>query len=133
MRPAGRGTKWLVCFAALVLGAFVSLFTAGPALFADGAFEQRPPILLASVVAFALVGLALGSLSPGVWKWAAIGLAISALPVVLVFGRDTIGQVPMMALSGGFMLGDAAGGVLGAWVGALWRFRREARRHGLRS
>lgn len=127
MRPpgpaSGAGTV-LACFAALVLGGFVSLFSAGIALFGDGAFSERPPILAGSVVAFAVLGLALGAVAPGAWKPVAICLAISVVPVVVFFGRDSIGQVPMMALAGGFVLGDAAAGVFGAWTGARLRARR---------
>ena len=45
---------------ALVIGGFVSLFTAGPALFADGPLGERVTVLGFSVLAFALVGLAIG-------------------------------------------------------------------------
>ena len=130
---AKRDTTLVACFAALVSGGFVSLFTAGPALFADGDFSQRPPVLVVRVFAFALVGLTVGFAAPGAWKSAAVCLAVSALPVVVLLGGDTIGQVPMRLLGAGFMLGDAAGGVLGVWVGAVWRSRGSARRHGLRS
>lgn len=124
-RPVGsnRGGLLLSCFAALVLGGFVSLFTAGPALFADGSFAERPPILAVSVLAFALVGGLLGFIVPPAWKPVAVCLAVSAVPVVVVFGSNTLGQLPMMVLSAGFMLGDAAAGVFGAWAGARVRMR----------
>lgn len=118
-----RASLLLSCFAALVLGGFVSLFTAGPALFADGSFAERPPILVVSVAAFALIGGVLGFIAPMAWKPIAVCLALSAVPVVVVFGTDTLGQLPMMALSAGFLLGDAAAGVFGAWAGARLRTR----------
>ena len=132
MPPTSRGARTFACLAALVVGGFVSLFSAGPALFADGPFFERPQVLAASVVAFALVGLAIGYAAPGAWKPAAVCLAFSALPVVVLLGRDTIGQVPMMLLSMGFMLGDSAAGVFGVWCGATWRSGRRAR-HEVRS
>jgi len=111
----------LPCFAALVLGGFVSLFSAGPALFADGPFSERPPVLVASVIAFAVIGVVLGFLAPGAWKPVAVCLALSAIPVVVVFGRDTMAEPPMLALSTAFVLGDAAAGMFGAWMGARLR------------
>jgi hypothetical protein len=113
----------LACASALVVGGFISLFTAGPALFADGPFGQRPLVLGFSALAFAFLGLAIGFLVPGAWKPAAVCLACSALPVVVLFGRDTASQLPMALLSVGFMLGDAAAGVLGVWSGMRLRSR----------
>jgi len=127
MKPAGptsRAGQVLASFAALVLGGFVSLFAAGIALFGDGAFSERPPILAGSVVAFGVLGLALGAVAPGAWKPVAVCLAISAVPVVVFFGRDSIGQLPMMLLAGAFAFGDAAAGAFGAWAGARLRARR---------
>lgn len=124
MRPTSRWGVALAGFAAFVLGCFVSLFSAGVALFGDGAFSERPPILAGSVVVFLLLGLALGALAPGAWKAMAVCLALSAIPVVVLFGRDSIGEVPMMILAGGFALGDAAAGAFGVWAGARLRARR---------
>lgn len=127
MRPASRADTVLACASALVVGGFVSLFTAGPALFADGPFEQRPVVMAFSVAAFALIGLVIGLAAPGAWKPAAICLAFSALPVVVFFGRDTASQLPMALLGVGFVLGDAAAGVFGVWGGARIRVMRAAR------
>ena len=124
MRPESRGGTALVCFAAAVLGGFVSLFSAGIALFADGAFSERPPILAASVAAFLVLGLVLGAVAPTVWKPAAVCMGLSAIPVVVLFGRDSVGQTPMMLLAIGFILGDAAAGTFGVWTGARLRARR---------
>lgn len=122
MAQGKRGVV-LACFAALVLGGFVSLFSAGPALFSDGSFSERPPVLVASVAAFALLGGVIGFISPRSWKPVAVCLGLSAVPVVVVFGADTVGQTPMMLLSAGFILGDAAAGAFGAWAGARLRMR----------
>jgi len=122
--PMGRAGTLLACCGALVLGGFVSLFSAGIALFGDGSFSERPPILAGSVVAFALLGLALGAVAPGAWKPVAVCLALSVIPVVAFFGRDSLGQLPMTVLAGGFVLGDAAAGTFGAWAGARLRARR---------
>jgi hypothetical protein len=127
VRPASRADTVLACAAALVIGSFISLFTAGPALYADGPFGQRPVIAAFSVVAFALIGLVIGLSAPRAWKPAAICLALSALPVVVFFGRDTAAQLPMALLSVGFVLGDAAAGVFGVWAGARIRVVRAAR------
>lgn len=124
MKPMSRAGVTLACFAAFVLGGFVALFSAGIALFGDGSFSNRPPILAGSVVAFALLGLALGAVAPGAWKPVAVCLALSVIPVVVFFGRDSIGQLPMMMLAAGFVLGDAAAGSFGAWAGARLRARR---------
>jgi hypothetical protein len=121
--PASRASTALACASALVFGGFISLFTAGPALFADGPFGERPLVLGFSVLAFALVGLAIGFLVPGAWRPAAVCLACSAVPVVAFFGRDTASQLPMALLSVGFMLGDAAGGAFGVWSGMRLRAR----------
>ena len=128
MKAASRASTVLACASALIVGGFVSLFTAGPALFADGPFDQRMPVLAASVVGFALVGFAIGLAAPTAWKPAAICLALSALPVVAFFGRDTVSQPLMAMLSVGFALGDAAAGVFGVWSGARIRFALAARR-----
>ncbi len=121
-RPRWRTV--LVCVVAFALGLFVSLFTAGVALFADGPFAERPPVALVSVAIFAALGVGLGALTPRAWKPIAVTLAVSALPVVLFFGRDIVGQVPMMVLAAGFAIGDAASGAFGAWAGARLRGRR---------
>ena len=127
----GRGVALLACFSALVLGVLVSLFSAGPALFADGAFSQRLWTLSASVVAFFIVGGGVGLLAPRVWKPASVSLAVSAVPMPVFFGFDNLGQVPMVLLAAGFILGDAAAGMFGAWAGAHLRARRSgARRSG---
>jgi hypothetical protein len=118
----------LACASALIVGVFISLFTAGPALFADGPFGQRPIVLGVSAVAFALVGLVIGLSAPGAWKPAAVCLAFSALPVVAFFGRDTASQLPMAMLSIGFALGDSAAGVFGVWGGARIRAARATSR-----
>ncbi len=118
----------LACVLALVIGGFVSLFTAGPALFADGPLGERVTVLGFSALAFALVGLAIGFLFAASWKPAAVCLACSALPVVLLFGRDTMSQVPMALLSTGFVLGDSAAGMFGVWAGARLSARRASRR-----
>jgi hypothetical protein len=131
VRPVSRGGTILACASALVVGVFVSLFTAGPALFADGPFDQRVPVLAFSAAGFALLGLAIGLSVPGAWKPAAICLALSALPIVVFFGRDTVSQLPMAALSIGFALSDAAAGVFGVWGGARIRLARAARRDAL--
>ena len=123
MSPSRVTRIAFACVSAFVLGVVISLFTAGPALFADGSFRERPPVLVASIVAFLVLGAALGAFAPGVWKPAAVSLALSAVPVVLFFGLDQVGQLPMMVLAAGFVLGDAAAGVLGAWVGARYRSR----------
>ncbi len=122
--PTTRTGAVLACFAALALGGFVSLFSAGIALFGDGSFSERPPILAGSVVVFGLLGLGLGAVAPGAWKPVAVCLAFSGIPVVAFFGRDSFGQIPMMVLAGGFVLGDAAAGAFGAWAGARLRARR---------
>jgi hypothetical protein len=123
---AGSGTaaEASASIAALLFGLMVSLFTAGVALFADGPFAQRPPVLLASIGIFLLMGMCLGAIAPSVWKLVAMMLAISALPVVMYFGWDILGQLSMMVLAAGFALGDAAAGAFGVWAGARLRARR---------
>jgi len=125
---ARRAETVLACAASLIVGGFVSLFTAGPALFADGSFDQRPPVVVYSVVGFALVGLVIGLAAPRAWKPAAICLALAALPVVVLFGRESAGETSMLLLSAAFVLGDAAGGVLGVWGGARARSSIASRR-----
>lgn len=124
MSTASDGRTVLACVAAIVLGGVVSLLTAGPALFADGSFRERPPILLVSIAVFLFLGVAVGAFAPHGWKPASVCLGLSALPVVLFFGPDQVGSIPMMVLAVGFALGDAAAGVLGAWVGARYGLRR---------
>lgn len=121
MTGDGRLGRVLACIAAGVLGLALSLFTAGPALFADGSFSERPPVPVASVVAFAVLGASIGFVAPGAWKPAAVCLALSAVPVVVFYGRDLVGQALMMLLAAGFALGDAAAGVFGVWAGARAR------------
>ena len=117
------------CFVVGVLGGAASLLTAGPALFADGPFAERPPVLAVSVVIFFLLGAAVSYANPSSWKPVAITLAIVGVPVVAFFGPDTFGQAPMMLLSAGFVLGDAAGGVFGAWAGARLSSARRSHTH----
>lgn len=117
----------LVCLAAVVLGFLASLFLAGPALFADGDFAERLPVLAISIAVFLLLGVGVGALAPFAWKPAAICLAISAVPVAVFLGLDTLGQAPMTLLAAGFLLGDAAAGVFGVWLGARLRGRFSGR------
>jgi hypothetical protein len=124
VRGEGRLGRALAVVTAFLLGGAVSLFTAGPALFADGAFAERPPVLAVSVIAFFVIGGAIGYLAPGAWRPAAVALAISGIPAVLFFGRDVAGQMSMELLAVGFALGDAAAGVFGTWTGARLRLRR---------
>ena len=119
----------IACTVAAVLGLAASLFTAGPALFADGSFAERPPVLVVSIAMFALLGAAISFVSPGSWKPVAVTLAISAFPVALLFGRDTVGQSPMMLLAVGFVLGDSAAGAFGALMGAKMRSARRSHSH----
>lgn len=127
-RPIGRGGVVLVCFAALVLGGVVALCSAGIAMFGDGSFAERPPILAGSVIGFALLGLALGALAPGAWKPVAVCLAVPTIPVVVLFGSDSFADGRMSVLAGAFILGDAAAGAFGVWAGARLRARHRARR-----
>ncbi|MGV8083142.1 MAG: hypothetical protein AB2L09_05890 [Coriobacteriia bacterium] len=122
-----RSATVLVCVATVVLGFLASLFLAGPALFADGDFAERLPVLAISIAVFLLLGVGVGVLAPFAWKPAAICLAISAVPVVVFLGLDTLGQAPMTLLAAGFLLGDAAAGVFGAWLGARLRGRFSGR------
>jgi hypothetical protein len=128
VKPASRATTILACASALIVGGFISLFTAGPALFADGPFGQRPVVAAVSMGGFALAGLVIGLCAPGAWKSAAICMAISAVPVVVFFGRDVASQLPMALLGLGFALGDAAAGVFGVWGGARLRTAQAERR-----
>ena len=128
MAPPVRATVFLACASALIVGGFISLFTAGPALFTDGPFEQRLPVLAYSVVGFVLLGAVIGFSAPGAWKPAAICIALSAIPVVMLFGRASAGQLPMALLSTGFITGDAAAGAFGVWGGARLRLELSARR-----
>lgn len=130
MQPPGRATTLLACASALIVGGFVSLWTAGPALFSDGPFGSRPLVLAISVFAFAIVGFAIGLAAPGAWKPAAVCLVLSAIPVVVLLGRDTFGQMPMTLLSIGFITGDAAAGAFGVWGGARVRQLRGSRHAG---
>lgn len=123
MARGGLLGRVMACLAAAVLGLTVSLFTAGPALFADGSFRERPPVLAVSTIAFLVLGVAIGFAAPGAWKPVAICLALSAVPVVVFLGRDVVGQPRMMVLAAGFVLGDAAAGVFGVWVGERMRAR----------
>jgi putative Mn2+ efflux pump MntP len=119
----GRLGAALAFLGAFVPGAIISFFTAGPALFADGPFAERPPALVASIAAFAVLGAAIGAVAPTRWKAAAVGLAVAAVPVPIVLGLDTLGQLPMTLLAAGFVLGDAAAGTFGVWAGARLRLR----------
>jgi len=124
VRPTSRAGTALACFAAVVLGGVVSLFSAGIALFGDGSFSERPPIMVGSMVAFLVLGLAVGLIAPRAWKPAAVCLGLSAIPVVVLFGWGSRGETPMALLAAGFILGDAAAGIFGCWVGAELRARR---------
>ena len=124
MLGEGRLARVIACVAAFVLGIGISLFTAGPALFSDGSFGQRPPILAASVLGFLAIGVAVGMIAPGAWRPAGITLAVSALPAVLLFGRDVIGQPALLLLAMAFAIGDAAAGLFGSWAGARLRMGR---------
>jgi putative Mn2+ efflux pump MntP len=119
----GRLGAALAFLGAFVPGAIISFFTAGPALFADGSFAERPPALVASIAAFAALGAVIGAVAPTRWKAAAVGLAVAAVPVPIVLGLDTLGQLSMTLLAAGFVLGDAAAGTFGVWAGARLRLR----------
>lgn len=111
-----------------VLGFVVSLFTAGPAFFADGGFSERPPAALVSIVLFAAVGFAAGFVVPASFKAVAITLGLVAIPVPLLIGAPTFRDPRFAVLGIVFVLGDAAAGAFGSWSGA--RVRRQRARPG---
>ncbi len=121
--PRVRLREVVVCAGAFALGAAVALLAAGPALFADGGFDERLVVLGASVVAYLVLGAIVGALAPGMWKVAAICLVLPLAPVVALFGDDAFADERTGLLLVGFVLGDAAAALSGALLGARTRER----------
>jgi hypothetical protein len=114
----------LVCVLAMILGGVVAFFTAGPALFADGALSERVLALGLSVVAYAVVGLILGALVPTVWRLVSIYAWAPLIWVLWLFGRDALAPSGFTLLVLGFALGDAAAVLAGALLGSRLRTRQ---------
>ena len=117
----GRWRGWVTGAVAFALGLVASAFTAGPALFSDGHFAERPPVLALSMAAFGVLGAAVALLAPRHWKSVALGLMLASFVVAWFFGRDVLHDPKMAVLTIGFALGDAATGVSGALLGARGR------------
>lgn len=116
-----------ICVVALLLGFFVSFFTAGPALFADGDFSERPPLVIISAAVFLLLGFLGGLLAWQGWKAVGVTLAVSAIPVPLFFGLAAWGTPAFVLLAAAFLLADAAAAVFGAWLGVRRHLRHAVR------
>ncbi len=119
---------WAVAIAATLLGAVVSLFTAGPALFADGAYRERLLALGISVVAYAILGMVLGAVLPVSWRLVAVCAWAPLVVVLVLFGREALQSQALTLLLVEFALGDAAAVLAGSLLGARLRFRRYANR-----
>ena len=121
--PRVRLREIVACAAAFALGALVAFFAEGPALFADGDFGERVVALGVSVLLYAVLGLAVGALAPGLWKVAAVCLVLPAVPVAVLFGADALARLDTTILVAAFLLGATAAALLGALVGARLRSR----------
>lgn len=126
--PRVRLRELVVCAAAFMLGAIAAFASAGPALFADGDFAERLVVLAVSVAVYGVLGFVVGLLAPGLWKAAAACLVIPLVPVVVLFGGEMFASSPMAFLAAGFLLGDTAAALFGAWVGVRVLARRTIRR-----
>ena len=118
-----RWHGWVTGAIAFLGGLVASAFTAGPALFSDGHFAERPPVLALSMTAFGVLGAAVAMLAPRHWRAAAVGLIAASFLVVWFFGRDVIHDPKMAVLAVGFAIGDAAAGASGALLGARGRHK----------
>ncbi|TLM78848.1 MAG: hypothetical protein FDZ75_08970 [Actinobacteria bacterium] len=112
---AGIGTL------AFALGTVAALFTAGPALFSDGQFSERIGVLAVSCAVFAALGLGFGLASPMRWRLSAWCVWAGVVPVVGFFVLGMLNQLPFLALALGFLIGDLAAVLFGAWGGARLR------------
>ena len=120
--PDGHGLRAVAAGAIAFLGGIVaSAFTAGPALFSDGHFAERPPVLVVSMTAFGVLGAGISLLAPRHWKAVVVGLIAASFLVVWFFGRDVLHDPKMAVLAMGFAFGDAAAGASGSLLGAWGR------------
>jgi hypothetical protein len=117
----GRWRSWVAGAAAFAAGLVGATFTSGLALFSDGHFADRPPVLIVSWTVFGVIGAVFSMAMPRHWKPVAIGLICASLFVVWFFGRDVVHDPKMLVLAVGFALGDAAAGSSGALLGVRLR------------
>jgi hypothetical protein len=114
----------LVCVLAVVLGAVAGFFTAGPALFADGAMQERIVAVAISVAIYFVLGMGVGSLRPRAWRLVACCLYVPLLAVLALFGGEALDTVQFSLLVVGFALGDLAAALSGSLVGSRLRAGR---------
>lgn len=131
MEAPGRKMAHVAAEAGLfVAGFLVSFFTAGPALFADGAMGERFLAAAIESAAFLALGALAGVLAPSLWRanarWTTFGALVTPLFFTVV-GR-LWSQPSMLLLAAALAAGAAAGAHLGAWVGAVLRLRAGSKR-----
>jgi hypothetical protein len=114
----------LVCVLAVVVGAVAGLFTAGPALFADGGMQERIVALVISVALYFVLGMGVGALRPRAWRLVACCLYLPLLVVLALYGREALDTVQFSLLLVGFALGDLAAALSGSLLGSRLRAGR---------
>jgi len=110
------------------VGIVPSLFTAGPALFADGPYGERFLALLIGVAAMLFFGFVGGFVAPTMWRLVAFSLAAPVLVTVVWF--DFVGGVaprPYIMLGLTFVGAFIGATLLGASVGRGLRLRLRER------
>lgn len=122
--PSPRMRSVAAVAAAAVAGTALALFTAGPALFADGPMGERVAVLAVALASYAALGVALGAAVPVAWKWSGIALAAPVIPVVAFFSEDPLSSASWAGIVFGFLLGVPAAALAGALAGARIRARR---------
>lgn len=100
-----------------VVGLAVSLFTAGPALFANGPIEASYAVLPWACGAFFLLGAFVAFLWDEQWVWSVLWVASSTVPVPLFFTlTEELWRAPaMLALAVLFVVGPLACALLAGW------------------
>lgn len=121
---AGRVARVAGALIAVVVGGLLAFMTTGPALFADGAFRERVVALGIGVAAFAVLGAAMGAISPHRWKSLAVLAWIPGVAVATALSLDAATQPILLVLAVAFVIGDLAAVLGGAWAAASWRARR---------
>lgn len=117
---------------ALCMGAFLSFFTAGVALFADsGSVWETWSIVPVGAGIILVVALVCGASAPRIWRVVAICTAVPVLFVLAFFGWGFLRggvELYLWLLVPAFAVAYFAAAFLGAWLGMKVRSKLRARR-----
>lgn len=112
-----------MCAGTFMVGSLVGFLGAGPALFADGPMDERLHVLMATALAYFIIGVGAGALAPHMWKSSAFSLVLPLFPLAALYAADASSDHGLLLLVVALLLGDTAAALLGTLAGARWRLR----------